>query len=103
MRLSAAAALMLLLALASCGSDGPVKSEDHGNLLNSPQGLVLVMEEHPTGWSRPDCFTCHEFRNIHTVNRTGLPDLDLAEIRDVVREQGEESCVQCHGGNGVAP
>jgi hypothetical protein len=94
---------LLLPILASCGSDGSEQSEDYGNLLNSPEGLVLVREEHPTGWTRPDCFVCHESRNMHTVNRTGIPDLDLGEIRAIVRNQGEASCSQCHGDNGVAP
>jgi hypothetical protein len=93
----------LVLFACGCGEDGSYESEDYGNLLNSPQGLVLVEEEHPAGWGRPDCFLCHEVRNMHTVNRTGLPDLDLGEIRDLVRSQGEASCAQCHGANGVAP
>ena len=93
----------LCLAAAGCGTDGPVQSENYGNLLASPGGLVLVRDEHPTGWSRPECFACHEIRNIHTVNRTDLPDLDLEEVRAIVRQQGEDSCTQCHGTNGVEP
>ena len=101
----------VLLWLAGCGSSGSVQSEDYGNILASPQGLVLVQAEHPTGWTRPDCFACHEIRNMHTVNRTGLPDcaavpsdtpcVDLAQIQAVIRRGGEASCAQCHGLNGV--
>ena len=120
----AIAVLVLVFAVAGCGNDASPTSENYGNLLNSPgvctaspaseclrdtdcpsgqtcNGLILVQEEHPTGWSRPDCFTCHEIRNIHTVNRTGLPNLDLAAIQNVTRTGGEQSCVQCHGMNGV--
>ena len=97
------AMLLALAAVSGCGSDAPVTSEDYGNLLNSPAGLVLVESEHPTGWTRPDCFACHEIRNIHTVNRTGVEELDLAQVRAIVRNQGESSCTQCHGSNGVAP
>jgi len=95
----------VLLVLAGCGNDGPVTSEDYGNLLASPAGLVVVREEHPTGWTRPDCFACHEIRNIHTVNRTGLPDdeADLAGVRAIVSNQGQASCMLCHGTNGVTP
>lgn len=95
----------LVLVAAGCGSDASVESEDYGNLLASPAGLVLVQEEHPTGWSRPDCFACHEIRNIHRVNRTGLPDaeVDLASVRTIVRNQGVASCTLCHGANGVQP
>lgn len=94
----------LLLVAVGCGSNGGVTSENYGNLLASPDGLILVEEEHPTGWGRPECFACHEIRNIHTVNRTGLPDdvVDLASVRAIVRNQGEASCPQCHGNNGVS-
>ncbi|MBI4518170.1 MAG: hypothetical protein HY699_20395 [Deltaproteobacteria bacterium] len=101
---------LLGLALASCGSDGPMAGDDFGNLLASPAGLVVVETEHPTGWGRPDCFACHELRNMHVVNRTGLPEcteqvtdgcIDLAATRSIVRNQGESSCQLCHGDNGV--
>ncbi len=94
---------LLVLALLGCGSSGPTQSENFGNLFNSPAGLVLVEEEHPAGWGRPDCFSCHEIRDIHTVNRTGIPNLDLAGVRAVVDQQGLASCPQCHGDNGVQP
>lgn len=96
---------IMLLAVAGCGSDGPVTSENYGNLLASPGGLVVLQEEHPTGWTRPECFACHEIRNIHTVNRTGLPDdvADLAGVRAIVNSQGQASCPLCHGSNGVPP
>ena len=94
---------VLLLVAAGCGSNGEVTSEDYGNLLASPDGLVLVAEEHPTGWTRPDCLACHEVRNIHTVNRTGLPDdvVDLPGVRAIVENNGAGSCSLCHGNNGV--
>lgn len=99
--------------VAACGSDGSLKGEDYGDLLASPAGLVLVEGEHPSGWGRPECNTCHESRSIHTVNRTSLPDchpdassgeacLDLPAVRRLVRRDGESSCAQCHGANGVA-
>jgi len=94
---------LLFLIVTGCGSDGDLDSENYGNLLASPAGLIVVEGEHPSGWGRPDCFTCHEMRNMHLVNRTGIPDLDLAAIRALIRDQGEDSCVQCHGTNGVEP
>ncbi len=93
--------ILMLVGLFGCGSDGSRPAEDYGNLLNSPQGLILERSEHPTGWSRPDCFACHEIRSIHVVNRTGIADFDLAEVRTVVRNQGIASCTMCHGDNGV--
>jgi len=98
-----AAVILFLLVVAGCGSDAPLQSEDYGNLLASPGGLVVLEEEHPSGWGRQDCFFCHEIRNMHTVNRTGLPDLDLEEIQLIIQDQGESSCMLCHGTNGVAP
>jgi len=93
----------LFVLAAGCGSSGPPQSEDYGNLFNSPAGLTLVQDEHPTGWGRPDCFSCHEIRNTHIINRTGIADLDLTAVRKVVDQLGEASCPQCHGNNGVQP
>jgi len=94
-----------LAAVAGCGESADTESENYGNLLASPAGLTLVADEHPTGWGRAQCFACHEVRNIHTVNRTHLPDedIDLPGVRAIVHEQGEASCKQCHGMNGVRP
>lgn len=93
----------LVALLFGCGDSGDIEGEDYGNLLASPAGLVIVEEEHPTGWMRAQCFACHEIRNIHTENRTHLPDeeIDLPGVRAIVRTQGEASCVLCHGDNGV--
>jgi hypothetical protein len=101
--------LALSLLLLGCGNDGSPEGEDYGNLLASPGGLLVLEEEHPTGFGRPDCFVCHEVRNMHIVNRTDLPDcngveeacIDLAMIQSVIRQSGEQSCVLCHGTNGV--
>jgi hypothetical protein len=52
---------------------------------------------------------------MHVVNRTDLPDcdtlppgspdpcIDLAEIQSIIRNQGESSCMLCHGTNGAQP
>lgn len=94
-----------MFVVVGCGDDAGPQSENYGNLLASPGGLVLLEEEHPTGWMRPDCFGCHNINNIHAVNRTGLPDdeVDLPGIRAIVRNEGEASCTMCHGDNGVEP
>ena len=83
----------------ACGSDAAPQSENYGNILASPGGLVVLEEEHPTGWMRSDCFGCHNVNNIHQVNRTGLPDdeVDLAGVRAIVHNEGESSCMMCHG------
>ena len=105
-RFLCAFALVLLLGLAlGCGSDSGRESEDYGNLLASPGGLVVLEEEHPTGFMRPDCFSCHNTDNMHQVNRTDLPDeeVDLPGIRAIIASSGESSCTMCHGTNGVQP
>jgi hypothetical protein len=96
---------LLCAGLAACGSGAGPESEDYGNILASPGGLVLLEEEHPTGWMRPDCFGCHNVNNMHQVNRTGLPDdeVDLPGVRAIVQSGGEASCPMCHGSNGVLP
>jgi hypothetical protein len=106
-----ALAFAALLLIAGCGNNGSEDGENYGNLLDSPGGLLVLEVEHPAGFGRPDCFTCHEVRNSHNENRTGLancedvPDdsncIDLGEIRAIIKSGGEQSCMQCHGDNGV--
>ncbi len=103
--LHAGCALGALLTGTACGSGADPQSEDYGNLLASPGGLVVLEEEHPTGWMRSDCYGCHVYKNMHQVNRTGLPDdeVDLPGVRAIIRSGGEASCPMCHGSNGVPP
>jgi hypothetical protein len=110
-----AAGLLLAacLSIVACGSGGANEGEDYGNLLASPGGLLVLEEEHPTGFGRADCQTCHEVRNSHFENRTGLANcqdvasgtdcIDLDQINEIIRQQGEQSCMQCHGDNGARP
>jgi len=98
------AALALSLSVVTgCGNESDLESADYGNLLASPAGLVVVEQEHPDGWGRPDCFTCHAMNNMHVQNRTGVEDFDMEEIRALILAEGEASCEQCHGNNGVEP
>lgn len=104
---------VLAACLLACGSGGANEGEDYGNLLASPGGLIVLEVEHPTGFGRPDCQTCHEVRNSHNENRTGLADcqdvpsgtdcIDFEQIRQIIHDEGVESCMQCHGDNGVMP
>ena len=96
-------AAVLMGVSAGCGSGGSSDCQDYGNLFNSPSGLILVAGEHPTGWSRPDCFACHPVEDIHCTNRTGIPTLDIEQVHAVVDSLGLASCPQCHGTNGVQP
>ncbi len=94
---------VVAIALAACGSEAGPQSENYGNLLASPGGLVVLEEEHPSGWMRSDCFGCHNVNNMHQINRTGLPndEVDLPGIRAIIQSGGEASCMMCHGTNGV--
>jgi hypothetical protein len=107
--------LAIVAAFAACGNGGAQDGENYGDILSSPDGLVLVEDEHRTGWGRSDCFGCHEIRSMHIVNRTSLPNcnevadpaaescIDLPEIQSIIHNGGEQSCMLCHGDNGVPP
>ena len=97
--------VLFALSTSACGSKSDPMSEDSGNILASPGGLIVLEEEHPTGWGRSGCFGCHNVNNMHQVNRTGLSDeqADLPGIRAIIENQGESSCSLCHGDNGVPP
>ena len=92
-------AILLILSIAGCVSEDN-QGQGFGNILDSPEGLVVTEEEHPDGWGRSDCFTCHPIADIHQVDRTdGL--LPLEDIQALVEKDGLASCSVCHGDNGV--
>jgi len=80
-----------------------IDCEDVFDVLDSKSGLLLTAEEHEIGWGNDRCFTCHSVERMHALNCTGLDEVDLAAIRDIVDAEGEAGCVQCHGDNGVEP
>lgn len=84
-----------------CGSFEVSEGEDHGNVVNTAQGLVLTEGEHTLGWGEANCFLCHQADNIHRVNRTGLATVNVTEIQQTVLDEGLASCDNCHGTNGV--
>jgi hypothetical protein len=96
-----AVAVLALCGLIGCGG-GNDNGEDLGNLLDTAQGTHLTAAEHPDGYGRSDCFLCHPAEDIHLVDRTGFGVLPLADIRALVDRKGLQSCVLCHGDNGVS-
>jgi len=92
--------ILFLLTIASCvGSDD--SGQNLGNIFDSDEGLILTEEDHPDGWMREDCITCHPLDVIHQEDRTELGILPLEDIQNFVLEEGLDSCVICHGNNGV--
>ena len=91
--------LLGLGTLSACG-DGVHEGEFYGDLLSSPQGLVLTLEEHGDGWGRADCFMCHPIQNLHLANQTSFAGIDMDKVRYITATQGEAGCSQCHGFNG---
>lgn len=74
---------------------------DSGGVARSEAGLVLTATDHPDAWGRSDCTACHALESLH---RQGCaPGVDYVEVRALVDDQGVDSCVSCHGDNGVEP
>jgi hypothetical protein len=88
-----------LILLFSCG-DGFNEGSNYGDLLNSPEGLVITPDEHKGGWGRQDCFTCHPIHNIHLNDNSNI-GLDMNEVRARTVLEGEAGCADCHGTNGL--
>lgn len=87
----------MILLLLACAE--PTNCPD-GAMTASPGGLEVTEAEHPDGWGRSDCGTCHVQAALHRFSCTD--EVDLAELRARVEEDGDDSCVECHGENGVA-
>lgn len=92
--------VLCLWILPSCGADTTDTGEHYGDLLDSPDNLVLTEDEHVYGWGRDDCFFCHNINNIHLVNNTDI-EIDVEAIQETTKEDGEASCSTCHGDNGL--
>ncbi len=86
--------------LSGCGGTVTDGGEDYGNLLDSPEGLVLTEDEHDVGWGHSECTMCHNLENIHLVNRTEIA-IDIEAIHEQALEEGLAVCSDCHGTNGV--
>lgn len=86
--------------LVGCGAASTNTGENFGDLLTSPAGLVLTGAEHPGGWGRTDCDTCHNLGNLHLVNHSAIA-IDIAAVHDQAIQNGNAGCIACHGANGV--
>lgn len=84
--------------LAGCGQERACP-DTGDSMLDSEAATVVTESEHPTGWGRAVCATCHSFAGLH--RRGCSPEVDLAEVRAIVEEGGEAACAECHGDNGA--
>jgi cytochrome c553 len=89
--------LTLILLLAAGCSEGARQYENYE--LRTTADITLQASNHPHGYGRVQCFSCHNQDNIHQVNRINAPSFDLA--KPLVEQSGLESCAGCHGRNGV--
>jgi hypothetical protein len=97
--------LFFLTVLASCSDvrGQEPQYEDYGDIFERNGGsFVLKRDLHELGWGKTECFLCHNINNIHKVERVAALKIDLKAIDDQVAKEGLNSCVDCHGNNGVA-
>ncbi len=94
--------LPLLLAATLVACEQPrIACEDLPDVIHGPAGLELVPADGHPGWGQERCMSCHSVERMHVRNCTGIPEVDVAAIRAMVDEQGDEVCATCHGDNGV--
>ncbi len=94
--------LPLCLLLAACDPE-PAPCDGLADVIHGPAGLEIVPADDHPGWGQDRCMSCHSIERMHLRNCTGIPEVDVAAIRALVDEQGEEACATCHGDNGVQP
>ncbi|MBI4212214.1 MAG: hypothetical protein HY540_06205 [Deltaproteobacteria bacterium] len=98
--ISATVFLGMCFLFISCGGARVDEGENFGNILESDSGLTLTESEHAVGWGKAECTICHNLENIHLVDRSGGL-VDVNAIRERTLTEGEASCVDCHGTNGI--
>jgi len=97
-RVCVALALAALFLTPACVVDPCAGIDD---ILDSPEGLRLVQDEHEAGWGNDACTQCHALETTHRANCTSEPDLDLEAVREEAEDGTYETCAGCHGANGV--
>ncbi len=90
--------LILSLIFFNCGKDEKKQNEDYS--IPTYADIVLTQGNHPHGFTKSECFNCHNENNIHQEDRLGAPNFDIA--KDLVKQSGLNSCSGCHGKNGVS-
>lgn len=91
--------ILVVLALGACSLAAGCDPCVDGSMLDSDEGLVITIDEHPDGWGREECTTCHAYEALH---RRGCTEgVDLVLVRETVEEDGMEACGVCHGENGL--
>lgn len=88
--------LMTVFILSACSVE-----KQYDNYSMTSADLTLTAVNHPHGYQRSVCFSCHLPQNIHQVDRLGAPGFPYA--RALVEQNGMNSCSGCHGYNGVTP
>ena len=90
---------LLLLAVAgvvsACGPEAPCDRYPGGRF-DLTRMTIAAPVHPPVGRSEP-CLGCHVPRTIHRANCTGVPYIDLAEVRRQVDAGGDAACARCHG------
>ncbi len=84
-----------LLLFSGCGDSH--QNDDYG--ITDVNKIALTVDNHPHGYGRSQCFTCHLPDNIHQENRVNSFLVDTA--RDLVKTEGTNRCYACHGTNGL--
>lgn len=92
------ALLFLAVLMVGC-MDEPRQYENYGDITAGVGGIAITSQaEHPYGWGRSDCLSCHNTLNIHkNPNST----IDENAIIQLVKQNGVRYCLTCHGPNGV--
>lgn len=89
---------VLLFLVICCGCAANRQSEQY--TISNIADLNLTSDNHPHGYTKTECFSCHLPQNIHQVDRIHAPSFALAQ--SLVDQYGLASCSGCHGTNGIS-
>jgi len=86
---------LLVTMLLGCGQDH--QNEDYQ--IKDTTGVTLTESNHPHGYKKSECLSCHVPANIHQEDRINSNSVGLA--RSLVEKYGAQYCWTCHGTNGL--
>lgn len=87
-------ALTTAIVVTACANENRDR-ENYGTLTTAS---ITSQAQHPHGWQRRECFSCHNIGNIHRgPNAISF----AASIADQYYAGGDKICLNCHGPNGL--
>ncbi len=92
---------LITAGLVTAGCERAAPCAGRGDMTRSEAGLTVTAGEHGIGWGQQDCALCHPSWSLHAHSCSAV-DIDMTDVNERADLSAPETCVPCHGDNGVS-